>query len=335
MALLFAASVVSWTRTALAFGPRAALLPRWRCSCIRATGSSSTPASEPVAAAAFAAWALAIARAWLAPSYARFAVVGAATAATALARPAFQVLVLVAALPLALGLPWRIRLGMHRDLRRRRTRDPGLLDARERTPATTTTPSPAARERSSPFYRAFTTDHIVRPSNGARLAGARRRGTRGSCFPRSRTGRTAITLEDFFSSGGPREFEDVVGITDRLWGWDSDYAHMRAVGVEAVRRIPPVRLRRRQDDSSRSSGIRSSFRSRAPSADGSGDSRATERRRSRRLHPRFGPTTDGEVIPAATRDSSRRLRTGTSGRRWTSPGNHSLVFKTLGDAAAL
>ena len=30
----------------------------------------------------------------------------------------------------------------------------------------------------------------------------------------------------------------MVGITDRLWGWDSDYAHMRAVGVEAVKAQP-------------------------------------------------------------------------------------------------
>ena len=47
-----------------------------------------------------------------------------------------------------------------------------------------------------------------------------------------------ITLDEFFERGGPREFEDVVGITDRLWGWDSDYAHMRAVGIEAVRAHP-------------------------------------------------------------------------------------------------
>ena len=47
-----------------------------------------------------------------------------------------------------------------------------------------------------------------------------------------------ITLDEFFERGGPREFEDVVGITDRLWGWDSDYAHMRAVGLEAVEAHP-------------------------------------------------------------------------------------------------
>ena len=47
-----------------------------------------------------------------------------------------------------------------------------------------------------------------------------------------------ITLDEFFRRGGPREFEDVVGITDRLWGWDSDYAHLRAVGIEAVRAHP-------------------------------------------------------------------------------------------------
>ena len=111
MALLFAASVVLWTRTALAFGPRAALVTAVALLVYPGYGILfHTPASEPVAAAAFAAWALAVSRAWLAPGYGRFAVVGAATAATALARPAFEVLVLVAALPLVLRLPWRTRL---------------------------------------------------------------------------------------------------------------------------------------------------------------------------------------------------------------------------------
>ena len=88
-----------------------------------------------------------------------------------------------------------------------------------------------------PFYRAFTTDHIVRPGNGPasrELANAVRR----NVLPEEPYRSYGITLDEFFERGGPREFEDVVGITDRLWGWDSDYAHMRAVGIEAVRAHP-------------------------------------------------------------------------------------------------
>ncbi len=70
MALLFAASVVAWTRTALAFGPRAALVTAVALLVYPGYGILfHTPASEPVAAAAFAAWALAVTRAWVAPSY--------------------------------------------------------------------------------------------------------------------------------------------------------------------------------------------------------------------------------------------------------------------------
>src|SRR5262245_11974376 len=111
MAVLFAASVLLWTRTALAFGPRAALVTAVALLVYPGYGILfHTPASEPIAAAAFAAWGLAITRAWVAPSLGRFAVVGAATAAAALARPAFELLVLVAALPLVLHVPWRTRL---------------------------------------------------------------------------------------------------------------------------------------------------------------------------------------------------------------------------------
>ena len=88
-----------------------------------------------------------------------------------------------------------------------------------------------------PFYRAFTTDHIVRPGNGPasrELAEAVRRDLLLQEPYRS----YGIALDEFFERGGPREFEDVVGITDRLWGWDSDYAQMRAVGMEAVRAHP-------------------------------------------------------------------------------------------------
>ena len=60
MALLFAASVVLWTRTALTFGPRAALVTAVALVVYPGYGILfHTPASEPVAAAAFAVWALA------------------------------------------------------------------------------------------------------------------------------------------------------------------------------------------------------------------------------------------------------------------------------------
>ena len=327
MALLFAASVVAWTRTALAFGAYAALVTAVALLVYPGYGILfHTPASEPVAAAAFAAWALAVTRAWVAPSYGRFAVVGAATAAAALARPAFQLLVLVSALPFFLSLPWRMRLvcatacaGIALALLGSWTVANGL-----RYDDYTVARGTGAF---FPFYRAFTTDHIVRPGNGQasrELAEAVRR----ELLPEEPYRSYGITLDEFFERGGPREFEDVVGITDRLWGWSSDYAHMRAVGLEAVEAHPlrylsgvgkttfeelwkPLFVALPNDDAE------------APSATSQPNDASKPATR-----PGLPVPSDGEVIPAAHQGFFSTTPDGHIRERWTSPVDHVLVFAT-------
>ena len=144
---------------------------------------------------------------------------------------------LVAALPLVLRLPWRTRLACVAACAGVALAVLGVVDARERAPLRRLHRRPRDSGAFFPFYRAFTTDHIVRPDNGPasrELADAVRR----ELLPEEPYRSYGITLDEFFERGGPREFEDVVGITDRLWGWDSDYAHMRAVGIEAVEAHP-------------------------------------------------------------------------------------------------
>jgi hypothetical protein len=326
MALLFAASVVLWTRTALAFGPRAALVTAVALLVYPGYGILfHTPASEPVAAAAFAAWALAISRAWVAPGVGRFAVLGLATAATALARPAFEVLVLVAALPLVLRVPWRTRIA-------------SVIACAGVTLAVIGSWTVANGLRYDdytlaragaflPFYRAFTTDHIVRPENGPasrQLADA----VRTELLPEQPYRSYGITLDEFFRRGGPREFEDVVGVTDRLWGWDTDYAHMRAVGIEAVEAHPLRYL----------SGVgKTTFEelwkplfvalpdtgAAAPSG-APGPSDASKRAAA----PTLPVPTDGEAIPAAHQGFFSTTPDAHIHERWTSPVDHSLVFAT-------
>ena len=327
MALLFAASVVSWTRTALAFGSRAALVTAVALLVYPGYGILfHTPASEPVVAAAFAAWALAVTRAWVAPSYGRFAVVGAATAATALARPAFQLLVLVAALPLILRLPWRTRLACT-------TACAGValavLGSWTVANGLRYDDYTVARGTGAffPFYRAFTTDHIVRPGNGPtsrELADAVRR----ELLPEEPYRSYGITLDEFFERGGPREFEDVVGITDRLWGWDSDYAHMRAVGIEAVEAHPLQYV----------SGVgKTTFEElwkplfvALPNDDV--EAPRDTPKPSDTPKPATGPAlpvpSDGELIPAAHQGFFSTTPDGHIREMWTSPVDHSLVFAT-------
>lgn len=330
MALLFALSIVAWTRTALAFGTRAALVTAAALLLYPGYGILfHTPASEPVAAAAFAAWGLAVSRAWLVPSYGRFAVAGAATAATALARPAFQVLVLVAALPVALQLPWRMRLACGGACAAVAF---GVLGSWTLANGLRYDDYTVARGSGAffPFYRAFTTDHIVRPDNGPasrELASAVQRELLSKEPYRS----YGITLDDFFTRGGPREFEDVVGITDRLWGWDSDYAHMRAVGVEAVKASPRRYL----------SGVGRTILEELwkplfvalPNRDVEAPSDASTSPRDRDAStpppaPALPVPSEGEQIPAAHQGFFSTTPDGHVREVWTSPVDHSLVFAT-------
>jgi hypothetical protein len=327
MALLFAASIAAWTRTALVFGPRPALLTAAALLAYPGYGILfHTPASEPVIAAAFAAWALAVARAWVAPSFGRFAVVGAATAATALARPAFQVLVLVAALPLILRLPWRKRLVCAATCAGVVL---GFLGSWTILNGIRYDDYTVARGAGAflPFYRAFTTDHIVYPDNGhasRELADAVKR----ELLPEEPYQSYGITLDEFFSRGGPREFEDVVGITDRLWGWNSDYAQMRAVGVEAVE-AHPLRY---------ASGVSKTILGELwnplfvalPNDGGVGQNdSSTSNGGSQPDTPAGLPVpSDGEVIPAAHQGFFSTTPDGHIQEKWTSPVDHSRVFAT-------
>ena len=327
MALLFAASVLAWTRTALAFGPRAALVTAVALLVYPGYGILfHTPASEPIVAAAFAAWALAVARAWVAPSAGRFAVVGGAAAATALARPAFQVLVLVAALPLVLRLPWRTRLACTAACAGVAL---GILGSWTVANGVRYDDYTVARGTGAffPFYRAFTTDHIVRPGNGPasrELADA----VRTELLTEEPYRSYGITLEEFFRRGGPRQFEDVVGITDRLWGWDSDYAHMRAVGIEAVE-AHPLRY---------ASGVGKTILEElwkplfVALPEGEVDTPSTTSTPAAGRRPAARPAlpvpSEGELIPAAHQGFFSTTPDGHIRESWTSPVDHTLVFAT-------
>jgi hypothetical protein len=320
MALLFASSVVVWSRVALVFGARVALLTTLALLVYPGFGFLfHLPASEPVVALAFAVWALALARAWVDPAPGRFALVGVATAAAALARPAYVVLVLVAASPLVLRAPWRTRvaaaaacasvtvavLGSWAILNGLRYEDTTLA---------------RATNAFLPFYRAFTTDHIVSPENGPasrELATLVERELLGEEPYRS----YEVTLEEFFERGSPRLFEDVVGLSDREWGWDSDYARVRDVGVEAVKSHPwryargvtgsvlaelwrPLFVELPEDESPERSPASSSQRASLP------------------------VPSEGELIPAARQGFFATTPTGHITEVWTSPTDHSLVFAT-------
>jgi Dolichyl-phosphate-mannose-protein mannosyltransferase len=242
MAVLYATSIVCWARVALVFSRRAALLTAAALLLYPGYGILfHMLASDSICAVVFALWALALTRAWLERSPGRYALLGLATAAAALTRPGYQVLVVFALVPLVRAAPWRVRLASTASCLAVVV---VLLGAWTVNNGLRYDDYAVARGGGAffPFYRAFTSDRIVSPENGPasrELADA----VRARLLPEEPYRSYGIGLDDFFEHGSPREFEDLVGLTDRVWGWDSDYAQLRRAGIEAVRTHPLSYLR--------------------------------------------------------------------------------------------
>ena len=111
LALLYALSIVAWARVAFVFGSRAAVLTSLLLLVYPGYGILFHQlSSDALFAAAFAGWALLLAKAIEHPSHKLFAAVGAATGVLILVQPPNQVLLVTAALPLLLRAAWRQRL---------------------------------------------------------------------------------------------------------------------------------------------------------------------------------------------------------------------------------
>jgi hypothetical protein len=236
-AVLFAGSVLAWTRAALWFGPRSALVVAAALLVYPGYGLMFHElASETVFAAAFAGWALLVIRAAFVPSVGRFALVGVGVGVLALARPGNAVLLAFALFPLFLAGPWRDR-----------ARWAGALALAAAVPLVLWTAHNGIRFDSwslarggnaiVPFYRAFITDHIISPDNGEasrRLA----RAMQEHLLTRDPYRSYDVTLDHLFTNGSFRVHEDLYLLSDQVFGWDSDYRVLRDAGIEGVRAYP-------------------------------------------------------------------------------------------------
>lgn len=88
-----------------------------------------------------------------------------------------------------------------------------------------------------PLVRLFTLDHIVRPENGPASREL------GIAVDRDLLNREPyrtyhVTVDEFFARGNSLAWSDLVTLADRTWGWDSDYAKLRAVSLEAIEAHP-------------------------------------------------------------------------------------------------
>jgi hypothetical protein len=236
-AVLFAASVVAWSAAALHFGPRVALAIA--AALLVYPGYAimfHELASELVLAAAFSGWALLLTRASFAPSVARFALVGLGLAVLALVRPGNAVLLVFGLFPLVLSGRMREKLTWA-----------AALTAAAIVPLAAWSVHNGMRfgeytlarggNAIVPFYRAFITDHIVAPENGAasrRLAVAMQQ----RLLTREPYRSYGVTLDELFRKGSFRVHEDLYILSDQVFGWEDDYAALREAGVEGVRAHP-------------------------------------------------------------------------------------------------
>jgi hypothetical protein len=237
LAVLYALSIVAWSAVALAFGRRTALVTAVALLLYQGYALMFHElSSEPLFAAAFAGWALALTRAVQAPTTRRFAVAGLAAALVVLVRPGGIGLLAFSLLPLVLARAWRTRLrrtgayaaaavvplvawGIHNGL---------VLDKYT-----------LARGGNAviPLYRAFITDHIVESENGPasrKLAKA----MQDHLLTREPYRSYGVTLDELFRRGSFRVHEDLYLLSDQVFGWDSDYSVLRKAGIEAVRAHP-------------------------------------------------------------------------------------------------
>ena len=88
-----------------------------------------------------------------------------------------------------------------------------------------------------PSFRAFVVDRIVHPSNGKYSQELADR-VASDLLTEEPYRSYGINVDQFFSSGSQRAYLDLVGLSDRTWGWNTDYENLFWVGVEAVRAYP-------------------------------------------------------------------------------------------------
>jgi hypothetical protein len=336
-AALFAGTILLYARTALLFGSAPAVLVAVALLLYPGYGVIFHElASEIVFAVGFAIWTAVVVRAAIRPSVALFGLAGLATALLALTRPANQVFLIAALLPLLLPGSWRARL-----LRTAAYAGVAvvLLAAWSTVNLVRFDDFTVARGAGSslPLFRAFVVDRIVHPDNGdaSRQVGA---AVERELLDQEPYRAYGIDLETFFAEGSPRMHEDLISLSDRIWGWDSDYQKLGEAAWEGVRAHPGTYARGVLGDfwEELSQPLFAGREAQAATPDTPDETAAAP------APPAAGgaelPTpTEGEPIPSE--HQSAQLSTPDQSIRevWTSPTEHHVVFddpsKTLHQAA--
>jgi hypothetical protein len=327
-ACLYSASIVAWTvAAAMTAGPRVALLVAAALLLYPGYGGLfHGVSSDALFAAGFAGWAVLLALAVRRPTAGRFAALGAGVGVLALIRPVNQALLLVGFAALIVPGAWRQRSTWLATFVAA-TLIPlvGWATANELRFGDFTVARGSGH--TVPLFRAFVSDRIMSPDNGTasrELADS----VREELLPREPYRSYGIDLDEFFSLGSARMHEDLIGLSDRVWGWDTDYAKLSQAAWEAVREHPGTYAR----------GVGRSLWQElhhplfvSPGAEAAADDNgsvpasgggATIVVDGRRL-PK---PSEGQPIPAARQSGFVSTPDGSAREVWTSPTEHHLEF---------
>ena len=323
-ALLYALSILAWCAVARRFGPAAAIAT--------ATALLLYPgyvtlfhqlSSDSVFAAGFAlvAWLFARALEW--PTASRAAALGAGVAAVVLVRPVAQALLILTLVPLIAAGTWR-----------ERAQGSAAFVLAAILPLLGWAAHNAVRAddfavvrgggTGLPLFRAFVADRIVEPENGPASRELEHAVAR-NLLPFEPYRSYEIDLERFFSSGSARMHEDLIVLSDRVWGWDDDYRHLARVGREAVLAHPGAYARGVVRDLRRL--LVWPLYAQAPKANATGSTRVAVPDR------QLPVPSEGEPIPAARQSGYITTPDGRIREVWTSPTEHQIVFSRPADRA--
>jgi hypothetical protein len=238
MVFLFAGSILAWSAVALTAGGRRAAVAVALALLLYPGygGLFHELSSDAVFAAGFAGWVYLFARAAERRSLSAFAWAGIGVAVLALTRPANQALLAAAVLVLIFPGSWRARTARAAVFVSAAVLPlavwAGVNDVRygDFTVA-------RGGQSSLPFFRAFVSDRIISPDNGPasrELAAA----VRDHLLPFEPYRSYGIDEHEFFTSGSARMEEDLISLSDRVFGWDTNYSVLGRAAREAIRRHP-------------------------------------------------------------------------------------------------
>ncbi len=235
--LLYALTIVAWSATALVFGRVAALFTAGLLLVYPAFATLYHQASsDAVFATGLALWALLLARTMRSPTTWRFAALGVGMAVLVLVRPANQVLLPLALVPLLLPAAWRRRLtwsavclagavavlagwALHNGIR--------YDDAT------------VARGGKAwvPFLLVFTDDKTIAPANGP---ASKRLGEliETEVLAKPPYEALGVPLRAYLRNGSNYETVRLIALSDRVLGRDENYGVLFDSALEAIREHP-------------------------------------------------------------------------------------------------